>query len=122
MKPNEDINIQHPEAWELLVSITDKQVDYILYTPSVANSLIVGDVARVDDTLQALEDAVYDTPILLNEYKRVRIMVHSQHFVLFPAETSAVTVRDVLYNFMMGAVTVTVLWQTIASALHAADV
>ena len=34
----------------------------------------------------------------------------------------AVTVRDVLYNFMMGAVTVTVLWQTIASALHAADV
>lgn len=88
MKPNEDINIQHPEAWELLVSITDKQVDYILYTPSVANSLIVGDVARVDDTLQALEDAVYDTPILLNEYKRVRIMVHSQHFVLFPAETS----------------------------------
>ena len=34
----------------------------------------------------------------------------------------AVTVRDVLYKFMMGAVTVTVLWQTIASALHAADV
>ena len=61
MKPNEDINIQHPEAWELLVSITDKQVDYILYTPSVANSLIVGDVARVDDTLQALEDSIPST-------------------------------------------------------------
>lgn len=34
----------------------------------------------------------------------------------------AVTVRDLLYNVMMGAVTLTVLWQTIASLIHAADV
>lgn len=34
----------------------------------------------------------------------------------------AVTVRDVLYNVMMGAVTITILWQTIASVFHAADV
>lgn len=34
----------------------------------------------------------------------------------------AVTVRDVLYNFMMGGVTLIVLWQTISSLLHAADV
>ena len=88
MKQNKDISIQHPEVWELLVSIADKRVDYILYTPTVANSLIVNDVAWLDDSLQALEDTVYDTPILLNEYKRVRVIVHSHHFVLFPAETS----------------------------------
>ena len=34
----------------------------------------------------------------------------------------AFTVRDLLYNAMMGVVTLTVLWQVIASALHAADV
>jgi hypothetical protein len=34
----------------------------------------------------------------------------------------AVTVRDLLYNVAMGIVTLTVLWQTIASLLHAADV
>ena len=33
-----------------------------------------------------------------------------------------VTVRDILYNVMMGCVTFAVLWQTIASLLHAADV
>ena len=88
MKKNDSINIQHPEAWELLVSIRDRRVDYILFTPSVANSLIMGNVAWLDDGLQALEDAVYDTPILLNEYKRVRVMVHSDHFVLFPSEVS----------------------------------
>ena len=33
----------------------------------------------------------------------------------------AVTVRDVLYNVMMCAATLTVLWQTIVSLLHFAD-
>lgn len=88
MKGKETINIQHPEAWELIVSVDDKRVDYILYTPSVAGSLIIGGAQRADNTLQALEDAIYDTPQLLNEYKRVRVVVHSPHFVLLPGETS----------------------------------
>ena len=36
--------------------------------------------------------------------------------------SGVITVRDVLYNVMMGAVTLTVLWQTITALLHAADV
>ena len=86
MEGKERINIEHPEAWELLVSIEDKRVDYILFSPSVAGSLVLGQVERVDDSLQGLEDAVYDTPELLNDYKRVRVVVHSSHFVLFPQE------------------------------------
>jgi fatty acid desaturase len=35
--------------------------------------------------------------------------------------SGVITVRDVLYNVMMGVVTITVLWQTIASFLHATD-
>ena len=88
MKGKEKIHIEHPEAWELIVDIAEGQVNYILFTPTVANSLIVGEVAWIDDTLQTLEDAVYDTPELLNEFKRVRVIVHSRHFVLFPDETS----------------------------------
>ena len=34
----------------------------------------------------------------------------------------AITVRDLLYNALMATVTLTVLWQAIASFLHAADV
>lgn len=34
----------------------------------------------------------------------------------------AVTVRDVLYNLAMGIATLAVLWQTITSLFHAADV
>lgn len=88
MEGKEKINIQHPEAWELLVSIGDKRVDYILYTPSVTGSLVVGGVDCVDDSLQALEDAIYDTPELLGEYKRVRVLVQSQRFVILPGDTA----------------------------------
>lgn len=87
MKKNDSIHIEHPEAWELSVAIGDGRVDYILYTPTVANSLIIDSIARPDRTLQGLEDVIYDTPVLLNEYKRVRVVVHSRHFVLFPGET-----------------------------------
>ena len=87
MKGKEKINIEHPEAWELLVSIDDKQVDYILFAPAMAGSLAMGQVAISGDSLQALEDAVYDTPELLNEYKRVRVVVHSRHFVLLPEDS-----------------------------------
>lgn len=88
MASKKDIHIEHPEAWELLVAIGDGQVDYILYTPAVTNSLIIGDVSLGDSSLQALEDAVYDTSQLLGEYKRVRAVVHSPHFVLLPADTT----------------------------------
>ncbi len=87
MKGNNKIDIQHPEAWDLLVAINGKRLDYILYTPTVANSLIVGEVTCADDSLQSLEDTVYETPVLLGDYHRVRVLVHSSHFVLLPAET-----------------------------------
>lgn len=86
MKGQEKINIQHPEAWELLVSIDDRRVRYVLYTRSVEGSLITGEVDRLDDTLQSLEDAIYETAELLNDYKRVRVVLHSRHFVVLPMD------------------------------------
>lgn len=88
MKGKHEIDIQHPEAWELLVSIEDSQVRYILFTPTVANSLVIGEVARTEDSIQGLEDAVYDSKVLLNEYKRVRVVVHPQHFILLPLDAT----------------------------------
>ena len=87
-KDQDHINIEHPEAYELLVAIGERRVDYMLYAPSVAGSLIYGDMAMSDDSLQSLEDAIYDLPLLLDEYRRVRVVVHSRHFVLFPVDVA----------------------------------
>jgi len=91
MENKDNITIRHPEAWELLVGIDGKRLDYILFTPSVENSLITGGMtvaSSPDAPLQALEDTVYDTPLLLDEYKRVSVVVHSDHFVWLPGQVS----------------------------------
>lgn len=88
IKGKDKIDIPHPEAWDLLLSIDDRRVDYILYTPTVAGSLLIGQMDRVDASLQALEDAVYDTQELLNEYRRVRVLLHGNHFVLLPQDVT----------------------------------
>ena len=88
MADKKNINIEHPEVWDLLVSIDDRRVNYILYTPQVANSLIMGEVACADETLQSLEDAIYEEPVLLGEYHRVKLLVKSSHFLILPVETS----------------------------------
>lgn len=87
MEGKNKIDIQHPEVWDLLLSIEDRRVNYILYTNTVAGSLVIGQVGCAEETLQALEDAVLDTPELLSEYRSVRVLVHSNHFVLLPADT-----------------------------------
>lgn len=86
MEAKNDIRIEHPEAWEQLVAINGKHVNHILFAPSVDNSLIVRETELAEDSLQALEDAVYEAPGMLDEYKRIRVMVHSQHFVMLPEE------------------------------------
>ena len=93
MAQKRDIHIEYPEAWELIVAVRDSQVDYILYAPSVPNSLIIGNVPLDEASLQGLEDAVYDTPELLGEYKRVRVVVHSTHYVLLPVDADGMPIH-----------------------------
>ena len=88
MEGKRKYDIQHPEVWELLVLIDERRVDYILFTPTIANSLIMGNLELHDDSLQALEDAIYDTPELLDSYSRVRVIVHSRHFVMMPGDAA----------------------------------
>ena len=88
MEGKDKTNPQQPEVWELLLSIGDKEMKYIKFVPSVAGSLVMGEFPLGDDTLRSLEDAVYDKPELLEEHRRVRVIVHSRHFVLLPQETA----------------------------------
>lgn len=98
MKGKQEIVIEHPEAWELLVSLDDKRVRYGLFTPAVANSLHIGDIACTDDSLHGLEDAVYNTSLLLNEYKRVRVVVYPRHFLLLPQDVTDEVCIDLLHE------------------------
>lgn len=84
-----DIHIQHPEQWCLELSLKEKELEYLFFSEAEENSLISGAIKfdeSFDDYLKAVENAIYDNPVLLDDYKQVRIIVHSQHFLIFPHE------------------------------------
>ena len=81
-------HVQRPELWTLLLCVGPENVQYMLYAASQAQSLITGEVAIADTGegyLKSLENAVYDTPLLLDDYGSVRVLLHSPHFVVLPA-------------------------------------
>lgn len=83
-----NINIKQPELWTLQLSLEQNCIRYVIFTDAQTNSLIYGDIeldASTGNYLKSLENAVYDNPLLLDDYKRVRVIVNTDHFVVLPA-------------------------------------
>ena len=82
-----DIHLSHPEQWSLELSLLPAAINFILHNRLQADSLIVRSI-KLDTTsgdyLKAVENAVYDNPVLLEDYARVQVAVYSPHFVLLP--------------------------------------
>jgi len=82
-----DIEIRHPELWNLLLCLKVESVDYVIYTKAQENSLISGSIAldmSFGDYLKSLENCVYDNPLLLKPFGKVRVIADSDHFSLVP--------------------------------------
>jgi hypothetical protein len=84
-----DNTITRPELWTLILGLESAKLQYMLYTDAQSDSLITGEV-KLDlagkTYLKAVEDAVYDTPLLLDDYKCVKVLYRARHFVLLPQE------------------------------------
>ena len=86
-----EINIDHPELWNLELHITANKIKYLLTAESIDNSLTTGEIGidtKAESRLKAIEAAIYDHQ-LLGDFCEVRIVVDSTHFVLLPPEFSA---------------------------------
>ncbi len=99
-----DIHIEHPEYWTLLLELCPGRLRYMFYDVDQDNSLIAGDIAldlSAGSYLKALENAVYDNPVLLDDYKQVRVIVDSMQFVVLPPayddETCALDALDAAF-------------------------
>lgn len=83
------ISIEHPEYWTLQLALTAKEVQYTLHDIDEENSLISG-VLPLDlscgSYLKSVENAIYDNPVLLADYKQVRIIIEAQHFMVLPPQ------------------------------------
>lgn len=87
-----DIEISHPELWTLALRLDDEGLRFIAFNALMDNSLIFRDIrfdSTTDDYLKALEDCIYDNPVLLCDFKRVLISVFSSRFVIVPGDAPA---------------------------------
>ena len=85
----QDIDIRNPELWTLVIRLDETSLKFILYCEEEENSLISRELHLDDkagDYLKALENCVYDNPVLIQDYKQVAVSVHSSRFVILPAE------------------------------------
>ena len=76
-------NITQPS---LAIDIERDKLSYLIYGHDIKPEMATIIFDNGDDLKQALENAVYDTPLLLEEYGHTTIVLHSQHFVVMPAE------------------------------------
>ncbi|MBO4871290.1 MAG: DUF3822 family protein [Muribaculaceae bacterium] len=83
-----DISIKRPDLWTLLLAVERERIQFILYTPAQSNSLISREIplsAGESSWTSALEDAVYEHPVLLDDYGSVAVVVNAPHFVVLPS-------------------------------------
>lgn len=69
----------------LTIDIDKDRLSYLVYGGGVKTVMAAINFDNGGDLKQALEDSVYDTPLLLEDYCRTTIVMHSQHFVVMPA-------------------------------------
>lgn len=82
-----DIEIQRPEHWTLILRLDEDAIKIMLYSELEENSLICRTLTldkSAGGYLKALENCVYDNPVLLQDYKRVAVEVSSNHFLVVP--------------------------------------
>lgn len=77
------LNITQPS---LVIDIESDKLSYLVYGHDKKPEMATTIFDNGGNLKQALENAVYDTPLLLEEYGRTTIVLHSQHFVVMPEE------------------------------------
>ena len=98
-----DIEIRHPERWTLILRVGISDVRFILYSDEEEDSLISRSLPLEmsgRDYLSALENCIYDNPVLIQDFKQVIVSVESSHFVVLPAEISDEDVRSEILDYM----------------------
>ncbi len=89
--------VADPSMWRLSMEISPATLSVALHCPVEANSLIYREIPldRASDILHAVEDAVYDNPLILQPFGRTDILIDTRRLTLVPAELDPAYARDI---------------------------
>lgn len=98
-----DIDIRHPECWNLLMRLDGSAIKFILYSDEENDSLISRKLplnVTGDDYLKALENCIYDNPVLIQDYKHIAVSIESSRFAVLPVEVSDEDLMNDIMDYM----------------------
>ncbi len=81
--------IPHPEMWRMSLRIDSDSVQYSIYSIVEDGSLKFQSLVLPksgESYLKRLETLIYDTPLLLKDYKSVDILINTSQFVIVPQD------------------------------------
>ena len=85
--------INEPRNWSLSLRVERDALRAMLYNNEASGSLVVRTIGLSHDSessyVKALEEAVYDNPLLLADFRRVDVIVDTDRFTIMPADVAA---------------------------------
>lgn len=83
--------IQNPSEWRLSMRIDRDMLHVMAFSPRENDSLIYRALplgTGAPSRLKAIEDTVYDNPMLLNDFARIDCLISTSRFILTPDDDS----------------------------------
>lgn len=83
--------ITDPSIVQLKLRLSDDALDIMLYNPMEDNSLIHRKFpisGNSEEKLKALENIIYDNPLLLSDFSKTSILVETRRFLIIPSEAN----------------------------------
>lgn len=81
--------IPQPELWRMALLISRQSLDVALYPPVESEEAIFRSITLDPEApthLKAVEDAIYENPLLLSDFKSIQGFIDSDFFLLLPDE------------------------------------
>ena len=94
--------MKHPEEWTLTLLIGRDALHYRLEHDTLEAVEGHAPIAVDGERLAAVENAVYDTPMLLDDYRATKVIIDTERFALTPAELPEALRKKILRTTFSG--------------------
>lgn len=93
--------IKEPHLWRLALRINEKSLHIVLFCSIEDNSLIHREIPfnnATASTQKALEEIIYDNPLLLSDFSRIDCIVETNKFTIIPSSIEKSDIQEKIFK------------------------
>ena len=93
--------IKEPRLWRMALRIDEKKLHVVLFCSVEDNSLIYRELSldpAAQSLQKAIEEAIYDNPLLLSDFAHVDCVIDAKKFTIIPSEIDDYDLQRSIFN------------------------